>query len=101
MGAIFVTNSHTKALATTAAILSCIVLPAFANPGPVCQDKLAMNTGAPNASYQDASIRQAVETIKAVEKQTGSKIKAKKVLRHEHTSAGNILILGGAEAFPM
>lgn len=101
MGAIFVTKSRTKALATTAAILGCIALPAFANSGPDSQDKLAMNTGAPNASYQDASIKQAIDTIKAVEKQTGAKIKAKKELRHEHRSAGNILILGGAEAFPM
>jgi len=101
MGAIFVSNSRTKALGITAAILGCIALPALANSGPVCQDKLSMNTGAPSTSYQDAGIKQAIDTIKAVERQAGTKIKSKKVLRHEHRSAGNILILGGAEAFPM
>lgn len=101
MGAKFVSKSRTKALAVTAAILGCISLPALANPGLIGEDKLAMNTGAPNSGYQDASVKQAVDVIKAVEKQAGTKIKAKKVLRQQQRSAANILILGGAEAFPM
>lgn len=101
MGAVFVSKSNTKAVITAAAIICCIALPALANSGPACQDKLAMNTGAPTTSYQDAEVKQAIDTIKAVEKQAGTKIKAKKELRHNYRSAGNILILGGAEAFPM
>jgi hypothetical protein len=101
MGAIFVFNPSTRAVTTAAAIICCIALPALANSGPVCQDKLAMNTGAPSTRYQDAEVKQAIEALKAVEKQAGTKIKAKKVLRHNYRSAGNILILGGAEAFPM
>ena len=101
MGAIFVFKPSTKAVTTAAAIICCTALPTLANSGPVCQDKLAMNTGAPTTTYQDAEIKQAVDTIKAVEKQAGTKIKAKKELRHNYKSAGNILILGGAEAFPM
>ncbi len=104
MGAIFVSNPSTKAVTTAVAIICSIALPALANSGPVCQDKLAMNTGASSTAvtnYQDAEIKQAVDTIKAVEKQAGTEIKTKKLLRHNYKSTGNILILGGAEAFPM
>lgn len=101
MGAIFVTKSRTKAMAVAAAILGCITVPALANSGPASQDKLAMNTGAPNSGYQDAGVQQAIDVIKAVEKQAGTKIKSKKVLRQQERSAATILILGGAEAFPM
>ncbi len=104
MGAIFVSKSNTKAVTTAAAILCCLALPALANTDPVSQDKLAMNTGAPTSAYQDAEVKQAIDTIKAVDKQAGAKstpIKTKIELRHNHKSAGNILILGGAEAFPM
>ena len=98
MGAIFVFKPSTKAVTTAAAILCCLSLPALAN-APVCEDKLAMNTATP--TYQDDQVKQAISAIKAVGKQAGTKIKEKKRLRHEYKSAGNILILGGAEAFPM
>lgn len=91
-------NQSRQAVTAAAAILCCLSLPALAN-APVCQDKLAMNSATP--TYQDTQVKQAITAIKAVEKQAGTKIKEKKVLRHEYKSAGNILILGGAEAFPM
>ncbi len=81
----------------------CVSLPVLAS-NDVCQDKLAMNTGTSTSAttnYQDAEIKQAVDALRAVEKQAETKLKAKKVLRHNQRSAGNILILGGAEAFPM
>jgi len=107
MGAKFVTNSSfkaTNALTIALAAVISVALPVLASTDSVCQDKLAMNTGTTTSattSYQDSEIKQAVEAIRQVEKQAGTKLKTKKVLRHNYKSAGNILILGGAEAFPM
>lgn len=109
MGAYFVSKTSKSSQAvklTTIALAAvfCASLPGLANSSDVCQDKLAMNTGTSTTAttnYQDAEIKHAVDVLKAVEKQAEVNLKAKKVLRHNQRSAGNILILGGAEAFPM
>lgn len=109
MGANFVSKTSKSSQAVQSVTIAlaavfCVSLPGLANSNEVCQDKLAMNTGTSTTAtrnYQDADVSQAVDVLKAVEKQSETKLKAKKVLRHNQRSAGNILILGGAEAFPM
>lgn len=91
-------NPSKKAVTTALAIVCSLALPALAD----VQDKLAMNTGAPTTSYQDNEVKQAIETLNAVERKASSKDQPKKQqLRQHRNTAGNILILGGAEAFPM
>lgn len=104
MGANNVTKSSISAATLALAILCGIALPSLANSSQDLQDKLAMNTGASPVAQpkvQDTQVKQAVDTIRAFENPTIAPIKAKKLLRHNYKSAGNILILGGAEAFPM
>lgn len=110
MGANFVFKPSSKSsqavqvVIISMAAVFCVSLPGLANSADGGEDRLAMNTGTSTTAttnYQDAEIKHAVDVLKSVEKQDESKLKAKKLLRHNQRAAGNILILGGAEAFPM